>query len=82
MKLRSLTGWSKGLLLVGGLLALSATGCQTNMAGQTLPSAYYLKDDVQYFPASSETKLLNQIQAIEEYKLQREADLGDFNDAP
>ena len=66
MKLRSLKGCTKALLLVGGLLSVSATGCQTNIAGQTLPSAYYLRDDVQYYPAGSETKLMNQIQAIEE----------------
>jgi hypothetical protein len=33
-----------------------------------LPSAYYLRDDLQYFPAGPEFKLSNQVQAIEEYK--------------
>jgi hypothetical protein len=27
----------------------STTGCQVEMAGQTLPSPYYLTDDVQYY---------------------------------
>jgi hypothetical protein len=53
-------------------LMLAATGCQTTVGGQTLPSPYYLKDDVQYYPAGPEFKLSNQVQALEEYKLERE----------
>lgn len=33
------------------------TGCQVSVAGQTLPSPYYLYDDIQYFPAGPENKL-------------------------
>jgi hypothetical protein len=29
---------------------LLVTGCQVEMAGQTLPSPFYLTDDVQYYP--------------------------------
>ena len=50
----------------------TAIGCQTTVGGQALPSAYYLKDDVQYFPAGPEFKLTNQVQALEQYKLERE----------
>ncbi len=53
-------------------LMLAATGCQTSVGGQTLPSPYYLKDDVQYYPAGPEFKLSNQVRALEEYKLDRE----------
>ncbi len=53
-------------------LMFSAVGCQTTVGGQTLPSATYLSDDVQYFPAGPEFKLTNQVQAMEEYKLDRE----------
>ena len=53
-------------------LFATAIGCQTTVGGQALPSAYYLKDDVQYFPAGPEFKLTNQVQALEEYKLERE----------
>lgn len=53
-------------------LMLAATGCQTTVGGQTLPSPSYLKDDVQYFPAGPEFKLSNQVQALEQYKLERE----------
>ncbi len=45
------------------------TGCQSTVGGQTLPSAYYLRDDVQYFPAGPEFKLTNTVQAMEQYKL-------------
>ena len=60
-------------LLAGGLLAVVAAGCQTTVGGQTMPSAYYLRDDVQYFPAGSEDKLHNARQALEQYKLDRQA---------
>jgi hypothetical protein len=54
--------------------SLGSVGClQTTVGGQTLPSAYYLEDDVQYFPSGPETKLSNQIRALERYKVEREA---------
>ena len=48
------------------------TGCQTSIGGQTLPSATYLDDDVQYFPAGPEFKLTNQVEAGLKYKLEQE----------
>ena len=51
---------SKGRGMRGVLWALTAmaaagsTGCQANYNGQTLPSPWYIKDDVQYFPPGSE----------------------------
>lgn len=63
--------WLLGLCLLG---SLGSVGClQTTMGGQTLPSAYYLEDDVQYFPSGPETKLSNQIRALERYKVERES---------
>ena len=47
------------------------SGCQTVMGGQTLPSAYYLRDDVQYHPAGPEFKLPNTVRALEDYRNQR-----------
>lgn len=38
-----------------GMMAFS--GCQVSVGGQTLPSAYYMKDDLQYFPKGHEFKL-------------------------
>jgi hypothetical protein len=42
------------------------TGCQVEMAGQTLPSPYYLTDDVQYYPPGPEFKLAREAAAIQE----------------
>ena len=53
----------------GAVAALGLTGCQASIAGQTLPSPYYLRDDVQFFPPGPEFQFSNQVQAIEEYQL-------------
>ncbi|MFO0920891.1 MAG: hypothetical protein U0905_00145 [Pirellulales bacterium] len=50
-------------LLLGAGVCCS-TGCQVSVAGQTLPSPYYLYDDVQYFPAGPENKLANETAAL------------------
>lgn len=74
---------SSAWLVMCGALCLSSLsmGCfQTSVGGQTLPSAYFLDDDVQYFPAGPETKLANQIRAIEQYKLEQRAG-GSTSDA-
>ena len=42
---------------VGLLTTLSSVGCQTDAAGQTLPSPYWLQDHIQYFPPGPEFKL-------------------------
>lgn len=52
-----------GTLFLGISLAGSA-GCQVDVGGQTLPSAYYLSDDVQYFPAGPEFKLSREAAAM------------------
>ncbi len=42
-----------GMLAAGLGLGLAAlTGCQTNIAGMTLPTGYYLEHPPQYFPPS------------------------------
>ncbi len=54
---------------------LAVTGCQVDVGGQTLPSAYYLQDDIQYFPAGPEFKLSKEAAAQKAYKKQmREQD--------
>ena len=64
---RRQTAIRAGLLLLaaGGL---SLTGCQVDVGGQTLPSAYYLQDDIQYFPAGPEFKLSKEAAALKAYK--------------
>ena len=57
------------ILAVGCAVAgLATTGCQVDVGGQTLPSAYYLQDDIQYFPAGPEFKLSKEAAAQKAYK--------------
>lgn len=60
---RSTTTLASGLLM---LLSLAATGCQMDIAGQTLPSGYYLSDDVQYYAPGPEFKLAREAAALKE----------------
>ena len=46
--------------------AFATTGCQVSVAGQTLPSPYYLNDDIQYFPRGPEFKLSREAAALKE----------------
>ncbi|HEX6962258.1 MAG TPA: hypothetical protein VF175_10355 [Lacipirellula sp.] len=55
--------------LAGGCLLLAcaaSTGCQIDVAGQTLPSPYHLSDDVQYYAPGPEFKLANEAAALAE----------------
>jgi hypothetical protein len=59
-----LPGW---LLLAATVLsAPTMTGCQVSVGGQTLPSAYFLRDDIQYFPRGPEFKLTREAAALKE----------------
>ena len=57
-----------GLVAAALITVVGSAGCQTTVGGQTLPSAYYLQDDVQYFPAGPQDKLFNERRALEQYK--------------
>jgi len=61
------------LMLLGIAGASAMTGCQTQIGGQTLPSAFYLRDDIQYFPAGPEELLPNQERALAEYRAEQKA---------
>ncbi len=56
------------LVLLGlGLLGIVAvTGCQVDVGGQTMPSPYYMSDDVQYFPPGPEFKLAREAAALKQ----------------
>jgi hypothetical protein len=56
------------LCLAGLAMAASTTGCQVTVGGQTLPSPYYLDDDIQYFPAGPEFKLSREAAELEAAK--------------
>jgi hypothetical protein len=56
-----------GLAAMAVLPAVSLlTGCQVEMGGQTLPSPYYLTDDVQYYAPGPEFKLAREAAAMQE----------------
>jgi hypothetical protein len=52
------------VLFCAAAVLLTGTGCQVSVNGQTLPSPYYLQDDVQYFPAGPEFKLPREAAAM------------------
>ena len=52
------------VLTIVGFAMVGSTGCQVSVSGQTLPSPYYLQDDVQYFPAGPEFKLPREAAAL------------------
>jgi hypothetical protein len=60
-----------GLSLV--VAAVASTGCQITESGQTLPSGYYIQDDIQYFPPGPEFKLSREAAAQKAYKADLEA---------
>ena len=55
------------------LATISSTGCQGVYNGQTLPSPWYLSDDIQYFPPGPEFKLSREAAAMKAYKADLEA---------
>lgn len=63
-----LAGIRGGVLTLLAVLALGATGCQVDVGGQTLPSAWYMQDDVQYFAPGPEFKLQNEANAMRAYQ--------------
>jgi len=75
MKFSVITNWTRLAVLSCGLFGLfCSSGClQSTVGGQTLPSAYYLRDDVQFHPAGQEFLLPNQQRVLEEYKLNRQS---------
>ncbi len=69
MKSRTLS-----LVLCGASIvaAVASTGCQMSIAGQTLPSAYYLRDDVQYFAKGPEFKLAREAEALKQARAEEQ----------
>ena len=52
--------------------SLMSTGCQIDVAGQTLPSPYYMHDDIFYAAPGPEFKLANEAAAMKAYKAEQE----------
>jgi hypothetical protein len=64
---KSSHSWRAFFLGMGALFALGVTGCQVDVGGQTLPSPYYLTDDVQYYAQGPEFKLSQEAAAMKAY---------------
>ncbi|MEM6470388.1 MAG: hypothetical protein AAF802_12600 [Planctomycetota bacterium] len=58
------------LAVFAGVVMAAATGCQSSINGQTLPSPYYLQDDVQYYPSGPEFKLPREAAALQAARAQ------------
>jgi hypothetical protein len=63
-----------GLVVLGGAAGL--TGCQVSTGGQTLPSPYYLYDDIQYFPVGPKNKLARETADLKAKRAAQEAQIG------
>jgi hypothetical protein len=77
------TNRASKLALAAALVLPAATfltGCQVEMAGQTLPSPYYLTDDVQYYAPGPEFKLAREAAAMQEQAeaIESEEQAADF----
>lgn len=59
--------WRATIAGLMAVAAISSTGCQMNVGGQTLPSPYYIDDDVQYFQSGPEFKLAREAAAMKAY---------------
>lgn len=64
-KSKQVANWKLALLLVWPAITL-CTGCQIDVAGQTLPSPWYLTDDIQYYAPGPEFKLAREAAAMQE----------------
>jgi hypothetical protein len=74
MDRNTISRWPMAFVFLGGLgLMAVSSGCQTTVGGQTLPSAYYLLDDVQYFPAGPEFVLTREVEEHENYRLRQQS---------
>ncbi len=72
MKSRPLRGTLCGLGLV---TAIFATGCQMDVNGQTLPSPYYLQDDIQYFAPGPKMKHAREAAGLKAARDEEQANL-------
>jgi hypothetical protein len=66
--------WRRALYGLALGTAFGTTGCQVDIGGQTLPSPWYQKDDIQYFPPGPEFKLSREAAAQKEFEENRAAE--------
>jgi hypothetical protein len=71
------SSWRRILSGLGVCTLLGATtGCQVDVGGQTLPSPWYQKDDIQYFPPGPEYKLSKEAAAQKAFSEGVQAEQG------
>jgi hypothetical protein len=61
----TLRRWQCWCVLGFGLSLAALTGCQTNVAGMTLPSGHYLEHPPQYIPESPAYPLPRELASME-----------------
>ena len=72
------TGWQRWGAILAVPATIMLTGCQADIAGQTLPSPYYLTDDVQYYAPGPGFKLAREAAAMQQQAAEQisESDAG------
>lgn len=71
MKKSKRSKWSLAFIAMCSLSCFLSVGCQGYYGGQTLPSPYYISDDVQFHAPGPEMKLAREAAAQKEYKAAR-----------
>jgi hypothetical protein len=66
----------RALFGLGAASLLGLTGCQSTVGGQTLPSPFYLRDDVQYHQPGPEFKLAKEAAAQKAFQEDQAASGG------
>lgn len=59
--------------VLAALLVAPFAGCQVTRNGQTLPSPYYLKDDIQYHPSGTEFQYQQEVDYMNKVNAERAA---------
>ena len=62
-----------GVLAISALLIAPFVGCQVTRNGQTLPSPYYLDDDIQYHPSGNEFQYQQEVDQMNKINAERAA---------
>ena len=62
-----------GVLVLSSLMIAPLVGCQVTRNGQTLPSPYYLDDDIQYHPSGTEFQYQQEVDHMNKITAERAA---------
>lgn len=67
---RWIVGGVMSALTIGAFSLLA--GCQMTQNGQTLPSPYYLDNEIQYFPAGNEFQFQGEVDRMKREQVNRQ----------